>query len=73
MKPTEILKTQIEDGAFDFNANNIVDVGDGFAAVAGKYSVAICSDEIGGTILLPWSVINSINELRGQQRYEPQR
>lgn len=65
MTSIEILKTQINDGAFDgaFDGCKPVDVGDGFAVVAGEISVAVCSDFIGGTILLPWAVIKRVIEM----------
>jgi hypothetical protein len=65
MTSVDILKTQIDDGAFDgaFDGCEPLDIGDGFAVVAGECSVAVCSDCIGGTIMLPWSVIRRVVDM----------
>lgn len=57
----DVLRSQIDDGAFgdEFDGCEPLDVGDGFAVLVCELSVAICSDAIGGTVMIPRSVLTT--------------
>ena len=59
MTAVEILKTQIADGGLGagFRRCKAVDIGDGFALATAKHCVALCSEDAGGTLLIPWVVM----------------
>ena len=58
--PDEVAIPGLDD---EFDSCTPIDLGHGFAALVGERSVALCSEYIDGTIVMPWAVLKKLLEV----------
>ena len=66
MNPSELLKTMMDDGAWD--GKHPVDIGDGFAVSPGEDGIAVFGEYFGGMVAVPWRVVRKLADCLHEYR-----